>query len=100
MDKKKGTLPTSWKIIILLVIGIIIGLLVSKIAHAKDVYVDGYQRQNGTYVAPHHRSSPDNSQFNNYGSQGNYNPYTGQQGTQQPYTNRGSSSICPYGQRC
>lgn len=84
--------------------------LLSSAVFAKDVHVDGYTRKDGTYVQPSHRSTPDNSQYNNYGTQGNVNPYTGQQGTIQPQqnyqpynpqpTNRGANSICPYGQRC
>lgn len=34
---------------------------------AKDVYVNGYYRRNGTYVRPHVRSSPDAYRWNNYG---------------------------------
>lgn len=86
-------------------------LLVAGTASA-DQYVRGHIRQDGTYVAPHYRSTPDGSQYNNYSSKGNYNPYTGQQGTVQPKpsygqpvyptypTNRGNSSTCLYGQRC
>ena len=48
---------------------------------AKDVYVNGYTRSNGTYVQPHYRSAPDHSRSNNWSTQGNYNPYTGQPGT-------------------
>ncbi len=51
-----------------------------------QVYVDGYTRQDGTYVAPHYRSAPDGNPFNNYSTQGNINPYTGQMGTVNPYT--------------
>lgn len=47
--------------------------------------VDGYVKQDGTYVAPHFRSAPDNSRSNNWTSQGNVNPYTGQTGTRDPY---------------
>lgn len=36
-------------------------------AFARDVYVKGYTRKNGTYVAPHVRSSPDSHKWNNYG---------------------------------
>lgn len=36
-------------------------------AFAGDVYVDGYYRQNGTYVRPHYRSAPDGIRSNNYG---------------------------------
>lgn len=46
----------------------------------RDVQVDGHFRQDGQYVQPHHRSAPDQNQYNNYNSQGNSNPYTGQQG--------------------
>jgi len=47
-----------------------------------DEYVDGYIRKDGTYVAPHYRSSPDNSTWNNYSSKGNSNPYTGERGSE------------------
>lgn len=40
-----------------------------------DVYVNGYTKQNGTYVEPHHRTKPDNSQWNNYNSPSNTNHY-------------------------
>ena len=36
-------------------------------AIAQNVYVDGYTRSDGTYVAPHVRSAPDSSKWNNYG---------------------------------
>lgn len=50
-----------------------------------DTLVDGYFRKDGTYVAPHYRSDNDGQRWNNYSSQGNQNPYTGQKGTQDPY---------------
>jgi len=108
MNKKKNGLPLSWKIIIALAVCLVVGLLVYRVGHAADVYTQGYYRQNGTYVQPYHRSAPDNNQYNNYGTQGNYNPYTGQQGSVQPQpyytqpaypaypTNRGNSSIGTY----
>ena len=55
-------------------------------AHAMaDQSVNGYYRSNGAYVPPHYRSSPNSTMFDNYSSQGNYNPYTGQRGTVNPY---------------
>ena len=45
-----------------------------------DVAVGGYTRKDGTYVPPHYRSNPDGFKGNNWGSQGNYNPYTGKSG--------------------
>ena len=34
---------------------------------SSDVYVKGYTRSNGTYVAPYYRTRPDSSRTNNYG---------------------------------
>jgi hypothetical protein len=43
--------------------------------------VRGYIKKDGTYVAPHHRSSPNSTKFDNYNSEGNLNPNTGKRGT-------------------
>lgn len=56
-----------------------------------QVRVDGYTKRNGTYVAPHIRSNPDGNRFNNYSTQGNFNPYTGRAGTRS-YDNFGNYS--------
>ena len=50
-----------------------------------DTYVNGYTTKNGTYVAPHIRSSPNGNPYDNYSTQGNVNPYTGQKGYVNPY---------------
>jgi len=50
-----------------------------------DEYVPGYYRKDGTYVQGHHRTTPDSNPYNNYSTQGNTNPYTGQQGHVNPY---------------
>src|SRR5687768_7099862 len=55
-------------------------LLLSTTAEAQ-VRVRGYTRKDGTYVAPHYRSSPDGNFSNNYSTKGNVNPYTGKPGT-------------------
>lgn len=47
-----------------------------------DEYVRGYQKSNGTYVQPYQRTEPDSRRDNNYSSQGNTNPYTGERGSQ------------------
>jgi hypothetical protein len=39
--------------------------------------VRGYVRKDGTYVAPHQRTSPDHNPYNNYNFPGNYNPNSG-----------------------
>lgn len=46
-----------------------------------DQTVRGYTRRDGTYVAPHHRTEPNQYRFDNYGSRGNTNPYTGRRRT-------------------
>jgi hypothetical protein len=50
-----------------------------------QVYVQGHTRADGTYVAPHYRSAPDSTKLNNYSTQGNVNPWTGKEGTVNPY---------------
>ena len=78
-------------------------MMVSSIAFA-DTYVRGYTKSNGTYVAPHYRSSPDSSYNNNWSVKGNTNPYTGKSGTKSrtyndksPYSNSGSYGYGSYG---
>jgi len=44
----------------------------------------GYTNRNGTYVQPHQQTNPNSTQRDNYGTKGNYNPYTGKTGTRQP----------------
>ncbi|MEJ0053616.1 MAG: hypothetical protein WDN10_02725 [bacterium] len=63
-------------------------------AAAKDVSVRGYVRKDGTYVPPHHRSSPDSNPYNNYSTYPNVNPYTGEQGHKRvdPYSSPSGSS--------
>ena len=66
------------KKVITLIIGIL--MVVPSLAAAKDVYVNGYYRSNGTYVRPHIRSAPDSHRWNNYGPSTNsgqlMNPYS------------------------
>jgi hypothetical protein len=61
-------------------------VMLGSAAHAQGSNnVQGYIRQDGTYVQPHMRTNPDNSRTNNWSAQGNTNPYTGRQGTVDPY---------------
>lgn len=50
-----------------------------------QVRVKGYFKKDGTYVAPHVRSSPNSTPTDNYSTKGNFNPYTGENGTVDPY---------------
>ena len=88
-------------------VAIFVGLALFSPAMAVDAQtrVKGYYRSNGTYVAPHYRSSPNSSTYDNYSTRGNVNPYTGQAGTRDPNyrpststyrTQRRSSAPCYY----
>ncbi|WP_428671967.1 hypothetical protein [Reyranella sp.] len=44
----------------------------------------GYTTGNGTYVQPHRQTNPNGTQYDNYSTKGNYNPYTGATGTKTP----------------
>ena len=76
-----------------LIIGSLIGLFSLSLpvfAHGHgsfhhDTYVNGYYRSNGTYVQGHHRSECDGNVYNNWSTKGNINPYTGEEGTRNPY---------------
>jgi len=50
-----------------------------------QVYVNPYVRRDGSYVQGHMRTLPDGNRFNNWSTQGNTNPYTGQRGTEPVY---------------
>jgi len=50
-----------------------------------DRTVKGYTTKKGTYVAPHTQTAPDKSKLNNYSTKGNANPYTGKNGTVDPF---------------
>lgn len=45
------------------------------------VWVDGYYRQDGTFVNGHYRTPPDHTKANNWSEYPNVNPYTGQKGS-------------------
>lgn len=62
---------------------------------AKDVYVQGYMKKDGTYVQSHHRSAPDGQSWNNYSTSGNINPYTMEPGYKRPSGYGGSSLTSP-----
>ena len=68
------------------------GLAAAQTAHA----VRGYTRSDGTYVAPHYQSNADSTRTNNYSSQPNINPYTGQAGTIDPYAPKPTANPYEY----
>ena len=66
--------------IILVAIAILTMALPAFAQYGSQVHVDSYQRRDGTRVQGHYRSAPDGRTDNNWSSQGNVNPYTGQRG--------------------
>jgi hypothetical protein len=46
--------------------------------------VGGYTTPRGSYVQPHYQTNPNGTQYDNYGTRGNVNPYTGSTGTRSP----------------
>lgn len=62
---------------------IILTTFFGSISFAKDVYVKGYTKKDGTYIQPHYRTSPNSTKADNYSTKGNYNPYTGKEGNKE-----------------
>lgn len=54
-------------------------------AIAKDTYVKPHVTKDGTFVDGHYKSGPNSTKIDNYSSNGNTNPYTGEKGTKDPY---------------
>lgn len=65
-------------------------LLLSSMSLAQDVWVEGYYRNDGTYVNGHYRSAPNDTKTDNWSTLGNVNPHTGEPGTRtyDTYQNR------------
>lgn len=53
-------------------------------SNPKSNSVDGYYNSRGTYVEPHQRTNPNGTQYDNYNSRGNTNPYSGSTGGRSP----------------
>ena len=52
---------------------------------ADTTHVPGYVKSDGTYVPPHVKTTPNSSKLDNWSTKGNVNPYTGKEGTKDPY---------------
>lgn len=72
----------SFKFSALVLVTLMLALVSS--VHAGTTKVKGYTKKDGTYVAPHSRTTPDKSKQNNYSTKGNMNPHTGKKGTVDP----------------
>lgn len=69
----------------LILMGVALAMVAGAVSAQSTNSVRGYIRRDGTYVAPHVRTNPNSTRMDNYSTAPNYNPYTGQQGTVQPY---------------
>ncbi|HKB97095.1 MAG TPA: hypothetical protein VKB94_09605 [Rhizomicrobium sp.] len=65
------------KTFVQLVCGVAFLACVSGAVQARQVYVPGHYRSNGTYAQPYYRTVPDSMPYDNYPAYGNVNPYTG-----------------------
>lgn len=72
---------------LILILALLVGILsFSASVEAKTTRVRGYYKPStGSYVAPHYKTTPNRSKFDNFSTKGNYNPYTGKKGTVNPY---------------
>lgn len=62
-------------------------------------YVEGYTKDNGTYVEGYYRTEANDYNLDNFSAEGNYNPYTGDVGTieyDSPYNSYNSNSSSSY----
>ena len=59
--------------------------LAAPVAFAASTSVKGYRKKDGTYVQPHKRTAPNSRKSDNWSTKGNTNPYTGKDGTVDPY---------------
>lgn len=53
-------------------------------ARSGVIHVPGHVNRDGKYVQPYYRTHPNGTQYDNYSSKGNVNPYTGKVGTKTP----------------
>lgn len=49
-------------------------------SNPSNTYVQPRMNSNGTFTQGHYRTTPNNTQLDNYGTKGNYNPHTGATG--------------------
>lgn len=73
------------KLLISLLLGIFVLSILTPTSVEAASRVKGYTKKNGTYVAPHYKTPPNKSKFDNFSTKGNINPYTGKKGTVNPY---------------
>ena len=54
-------------------------------SNPSSTYVQPHVNSNGSYTGGHYRTTPNSTTLDNYGTRGNYNPYTGTTGNRRGY---------------
>jgi hypothetical protein len=63
--------------------GLVLALALAGVAQAQQwQQVQPQVRRDGTYVPPHYRTAPNGTRLDNWSTQGNTNPFTGQRGNE------------------
>jgi hypothetical protein len=60
---------------------------INAVSAASNHYVRGYTTRNGIHVIPHHQTNTNSTNFDNWSTRGNINPYTGKAGTTESVLN-------------
>ena len=69
------------KKLIFSILFMVAGATVNAQSFGNDVCTNGYFNNSGTYVNGYYKTQPNNTNWDNYSTQGNQNPYTGDYGT-------------------
>jgi hypothetical protein len=72
------------KLIISIVLAICLALVTAAFA-AQTEGIDGYTKKDGKQVKPYKKTKPNPFKLDNFGTDGNVNPYTGKKGTKRPW---------------
>lgn len=73
------------KLLLILIAGVFVFSIFTPTTAEAASRVRGYIKKNGTYVAPHYKTPPNKSKFDNFSTKGNINPFTGKKGTVDPF---------------
>lgn len=73
------------KIFLALLLSLVMIFSLFNFVDARVTRVRGYVKPStGRYVAPHFKTTPNRTKFDNFSTKGNYNPFTGKRGTVNP----------------
>lgn len=54
-------------------------------SYGAPVHHSGYVKKDGTYVQPHYQTAPNGTKVDNWSSKPNVNPFTGKEGSKDPF---------------